>query len=171
MEFTQEQLEHHEYPHIFIFDRDKSKIIEKIHGNDDYRLWKNSVYSFAIPIPKHREDMQEVCIEFYYTDEDIKRRDVMGRRLYLSTEFNPRSGMHLSDDLTHRDINKFKGEAKIIADEVFDRDGNNVALSKNDFADSILEEREGFRGIDFSGFKPLFDRIMMIISDFESDKG
>ncbi len=171
LEFTQEQLERHEFPHIFIFDRDKPKIIEKIKGNDDYTIWKNNVYSFAIPIPRHREDMQEVCIEFYYTDNDIKRCDKNGRRLYLSTEFNPRSGMHLSDNLTHRDMNKFKGETKIIGDDVFDRDGNNVALSKNDFADNIFEERDGFVDIDFFGFKPLFERIMMIISDFDSGKG
>ena len=50
LEFTQEQLEHHVFPHIFIFDRDKPKIVEKIRGNDDYTVWKNNVYSFVIPM-------------------------------------------------------------------------------------------------------------------------
>ena len=53
--------------------------------------------------------------------------------------------------------------------EVFDETGNNVALSKNNFADNILSENSNFLHIDFSGFKSLFERIQIIINEFDSE--
>ena len=89
------QPEQHTRPHIFMFDRDNAQIIKDVKGNDDFTVWKNNVYSLAIPIPKHREDMKEICVEFCYKDDDIVRSDKNARRLFLSREFNPTSGMHL----------------------------------------------------------------------------
>jgi len=77
--------------------------------------------------------------------------------------------MHLEDNLICKNFNKLKGELKILDDLVFDRDGNNVALSKNSFAENILNGSDGFANIDFSGFKPLFERIQLIINDFDSE--
>jgi RNA-directed DNA polymerase len=170
MKVTETQPEPHTRPHIFIFDRDNTQIIKDVKGNDEFTAWKNRVYSLVIPIPKHRENMKEICVEFYYKDDDIVRRDENDRRLYLSREFNSTSGMHVEEDnLMCKKYDKLKGELKILDDLVLDRVGNNVALSKNNFAENILNESNGFTNIDFSGFKPLFQRILLIISDFDGE--
>jgi RNA-directed DNA polymerase len=159
--------------HIFIFDRDKQDILNKIKGTEEFRPWGNNVYSFAIPVPKHRDNVQKICIEFYYSDSDIVRHDENGRRLFVSTEFNPTTGAHLSDaGLKCNNLNILgTGEPKVVFDEigVFDETGANVALSKNNFADSILNESKNFQGIDFSGFKSLFERIQIIINEFDGE--
>ncbi len=169
LKIVEAQPEPHAHPHIFLFDRDNPQIIKDVKGNDDFTPWKNNVYSLIIPVPKHREDMKEICLEFYYTDEDIMRCDSKGRRLYLSREFNHTSGMHMEDDLMCKKFDKLKGELKILDDLIFDRSGNNVAMSKNSFAENILNGSDGFANIDFSGFKPLFERIQLIINDFDSE--
>jgi RNA-directed DNA polymerase len=169
LEITEQAREPHSRPHIFIFDRDlKPTYWEKLNGNDDYKTWSNKVYSFLIPIPKHRENMNNICIEFYYSNDDLTLKDANKHRLYLSDEFKSTSGFHLQDDLVCKDINKLRGELKIIDNQVFDRDDNNVAMTKNDFADNVLAGKDNFANMDFSGFKPLFERIAMIISDFDS---
>jgi len=66
MKVMETQPEQHIRPHIFMFDRDNPQLIKDVKGNDDFTPWKNNVYSLLIPIPKHREDMKEICIEFYY---------------------------------------------------------------------------------------------------------
>lgn len=169
MKVMETQPEPHTRPHIFMFDRDNAQIIKDIKASDEFTTLKNNVYSLVIPIPKHRENMKEVCIEFYYIDDDIVRADEGGRRLYLSREFNPTSGMHVEADLICKKFDKLKGELKILDDLVFDRTGNNVALSKNSFAENILAASHGFASVDFSGFKSLFERIQMIISDFNGE--
>jgi RNA-directed DNA polymerase len=76
-------------PLVFIFDRDNSSILHKItQEGETFKDWKNNVYSFAIPIPNHRQGYENVCIEMYYTDEEIKTKDGNGRRLYLTSEFD-----------------------------------------------------------------------------------
>jgi RNA-directed DNA polymerase len=115
LKYVQEGLESHTRPHIFIFDRDlDKKTFEELKGNEDYFSWKNKAYSFVIPLPKHRENMREIRIEFYYNDNDLILSDENNRRLYLSNEFNSASGMHLRENLICKDFNKLKGELKII---------------------------------------------------------
>lgn len=167
-------LELHTRPHIFIFDRDRLDILREIKGNEEFVSWGNGVYSFAIPIPKHREGMQRITIEFYYKDEDIICYDENGRRLFFSADFDAETGIHLSEpDLKCKNLDILKsGESKIIFDEigVFDQAGKNVALSKNSFADYMFNATGNFAGVDFSGFKPLFERIQVILSEFDSER-
>lgn len=83
---------------IFMFDRDKPDIVSKVEENaGEFKFWGNNVYSFAIPVPAYRTPDVDVCIELYYTDDEIRTNDTAGRRLFLLTEFNPASGRHLSD--------------------------------------------------------------------------
>ena len=165
-----EHLEKHTRPHIFIFDRDRLDIMRKIRGSDDFTSWGNSVYSFAIPIPKHREGVQRICIEFYYKDDDIAQYDENGRRLFLNTEFDAVSGIHfVIDHLKCSNLDILQGEPKIVGNWVSDKKGNNVALSKNDFADNILNGKGNFANVDFAGFKALFERIQLIINEFDSE--
>ena len=49
-------------------------------------------FSFTLPLPDKRSDLKGISIEFYYTDNEIQRSDKDGRRLYLSNEFDSKSG-------------------------------------------------------------------------------
>jgi RNA-directed DNA polymerase len=114
--------------------------------------------------------MSEICVEFYYGNNDIMRHDENGWRLFLNREFSPVSGRHVEEDLNCKDFNSLSHrEVKIVDDLVYGKSDKNVALSKNDFADYILNEHPNFTAIDFSGFKPLFERFLMIINDFDGE--
>ncbi|HEY9605767.1 MAG TPA: reverse transcriptase domain-containing protein, partial [Allocoleopsis sp.] len=154
----------HVQPIIAIFDRDEMNIIPKVHDEArGFKSWKNGVYSFALPIPQHRKKVKDLCIELYYRDFEIQRKDSEGRRLFLSNEFSSRSGRHQVLDLT-TDRNKIKSEQiKIIDSDVFDREDKNVALSKNSFADYILWGEEGFNDFDFEEFYEVFKTIDNIL--------
>jgi RNA-directed DNA polymerase len=57
---------------IFIFDGDDEKITQEFsERGKDYKSWGNKVFSFVIPVPSHRGETPEVCIEMYYRDGDI----------------------------------------------------------------------------------------------------
>ncbi len=114
--------------------------------------------------------MNEVCVEFLYRDNDIMRYDENDRRLFLNREFSPVSGRHVEEDLNCKDFNSLSHrEIKIIDNLVYGKSDKNIALSKNDFADYLINEHPNFIDIDFSGFKPLFERFLMIISNFDSE--
>jgi RNA-directed DNA polymerase len=168
MEFEQDRPITNDRPHIFVFDRDDKVILNNLNQNDDYIERNNKVYSLVLPIPPHREDLPEICIEFYYSDKDIKTYDEEGRRLFISSEFDSYTGKHLKEELICKNINRFKGSTKIISEEVVDSTGNNVALTKRDFSSNILNKKKNFKDVDFSGFEPLFGKITEIISKFDS---
>lgn len=111
-------------PFIFVFDRDNPKIIKDILEKDkEYKDWGNNVFSFAIPVPDHRKGYENVSIELYYTDEEIKTEDSQQNRLFLSSEFDNKSGNHKSNVTIHvgnRDkIRKVTEEKKA---KIVDRD-------------------------------------------------
>lgn len=151
---------------ICIFDRDVSKTVTEL--NNDYKYYKNKVYSMLIPIPQYRENISEICIEHLYIDSDIKR-ERNGRRLYIGNEFSQITGVHRQDKNICC-VKKSKcgqGSYKIIDSDskVVDLsdEKNNIAMSKNDFSDNIINEVDGFKKIDFMGFKLLFEKINNIL--------
>ena len=147
-------------PHIFIFDRDNPGTVREVEpeGGGNFRGWDNNVYSFAIPTPVHRKKTPDVCIELYYADEEIVRKDWEGRRLFLSSEFNNPSLKHLKDKtLNCTDRNIFNGpQPKIVDGDVFDATDNPVALSKNAFAEYVLKGKPGFDDFNFTQFRRIF---------------
>lgn len=144
---------------ICIFDRDVPSTLNKVVENgQDYKTWGNRVYSVALPVPPHRQETPDICIEFYYQDEEIKRKDPQGRRLFIGKEFRARSLHHLSEPLNCADRNK-AGKFTIVDSQVFstENDGEeNLALSKNAFAQHILERKPNFDDFDISAFGRLF---------------
>ncbi|MGU8793729.1 AAA family ATPase [Clostridium perfringens] len=151
---------------ICIFDRDIPKTVKDL--KNDYKYYKNKVYSMLIPVPKHRQNISEICIEHLYIDTDIKR-ERNGRRIYLGNEFSQVTGMHIKDEgICCVQKNKCgQGSYKIIDSDskvvnVSDEE-KNIAMSKNDFADNIINEVDEFKEINFMGFKPLFEKINEII--------
>lgn len=153
---------------IFVFDNDEKDIVKDVMEKDrEYKSWGNNVFSFVIPVPNHRVETPEVCIELYYKDPEITRTDNLGRRLFLSNEFRPRSGRHLLDNLICTNFNKIRNETKlsIVDDQVLDAHERNVALSKSDFADYVLNQEENFDDLDVYQFKLIFDIIQQIINE------
>jgi RNA-directed DNA polymerase len=156
----------HEKIQIAIFDRDKPDVVKSITDlSKEYKNWGNRVYSFAIPVPSHRRETPEVCIELYYQDADIQRYDSSGRRLFLSTEFNKRTFRHKDLDLNCTDPSRFRPLLTIIGEKVFDREGQNVALSKDDFATHVLQQSPEFSDVDISEFRRIFEVISKIVSE------
>lgn len=123
-----------------------------------FKYWKNNVYSVLLPIPPHR-NFKEICIEHYYTDNDLLTKDTNNRRIFLSTEFNAENGRHKSLNLIYGEKNRLKvNYPRIIDSDVIDlSNGNKVALSKKDFASGILEKKGAFANISFENFRPLFE--------------
>jgi len=153
-------------PIIAIFDRDNPGYVKQVHDEArGFKDWGNGVYSFALPIPHHRQDVDGICIELYYKDEEVQQKDKNGRRIFLSNEFSSKSGRHLSLNInTDRSkLTKLKtNQLKIIDADVFDSNDDNVALSKNNFAQSIFKEEEGFNNFDFGEFREVFNVIEKI---------
>jgi RNA-directed DNA polymerase len=172
LDFTVSNSQVNTKPQIFIFDRDiNKKLYLKVGGDEQYRFWGNGVYSMVLPVPKHREQSPEISMVFYYKDEDIVGKDKSGSRLFLGSEFNKSTGRHLSEDLNCMLLDKLGNPLKVVDDKVFNEHNENVALSKDKFAENILDQTDQFKDVDFSGFTPLFDVVSTIISDFNGEIG
>ena len=98
----------------------------------------------------------------------MTRVDEHGRRLYLGEEFYERGISKDSRLLTRcQQLNKRVKANGIIDEKVYviaddPKEEHSVALSKNGFADYILNENEYANGFDFSSFRSIFDVIKQI---------
>ncbi|CAA6811799.1 MAG: Unknown protein [uncultured Sulfurovum sp.] len=154
----------------------------------EYKEWEtqlnNNVYAFCIP--KLNDELDEICIEFYYKEKDLKKENSEGKRLFTADEFEFRekanncnsfvskcgkfktdtqSGNSKNREVTLQYPNK-KGRGHVYRIE--DKEcipSNNMNLSKNDFAKNIINEVEGFDNFDIENFKLIFDVIEKIIED------
>lgn len=151
-------------PMIAIFDRDEPSVVSQVHDESrGFKIWGNGVYSLALPIPEHRQDIKDICIEHYYDDIEIKTKDSKDRRLFLSNEFNGKSCRHLNLNLVTTKTFLKAGQAKIIDNDVFNEIHENVALSKNAFADYVFQGEEKFNHFNFQGFSKVFEVIDKIL--------
>jgi len=155
---------------IFVFDRDNPSVLKDVQRRDgEYKDWGNNVFSFALPVPSHRHDNPEISIEFYYKDTEITRADLQGRRFFLSTEFDPKSGLHRSEPLHCMALTKIRRSAATIVDnQVFDRTSTNVALPKDSFANYVLNRVVPFDDLDVSEFVHVFWLIRSILTPKKS---
>lgn len=164
---------------IFIADADDKSTTIKLGPNNQnmqYKDWGNNVFSFILPLPNNRKDTPEICIEHYYTNDEIKTPiSINGilRRLYIGNEFNERG---ISHDLKYQCINinccgkdKIKiidGDAKSRVFAIDDSENpTNLALSKMDFATYILEEKPEFQHINHDNFHLIFTVINQILQE------
>lgn len=163
------------HPTIFIFDRDNPEILSKVNDHQaSYKSWENNVFSFAIPIPDHRPGTSYACIELYFSDDDLRIKDSMGRRLFLSSEFNANSGRHLtisSLSVAHKGklVIGRGGSTRILDTEVYDETHKNVALSKADFAHNIIHSVDAFANVNFDQFKKTLAVIEEIVGTLSID--
>ena len=100
----------------------------------------------------------------YYKDSELMRADSAGRRLFLSNEFTYPSGRHKTNsDLNCTLSNKIRiNKLSIIDTDVYNPMGQNVALSKDAFANNVFNRVENFGDFDFSEFKKIFELIAII---------
>ena len=160
---------------IGMFDRDDfSKLvscgIDSSIETKPYISLGNNVFAFAIPVVHEEIYGDKTSIEHYYPKENLLKQDINGRRLFLGNEFHAKSRM--SKDKSY--YTRFSGiENKvningIIDDKVYSIDDNealnSLALSKNRFAELILEKDPFADSFDFSAFMSIFDIIKEIIS-------
>lgn len=123
---------------------------------------------FGVCIPENISYPEGISIEFLYIDDDIKKYDSEGRRLYLANEFTQHSRRLMTNNTISTTNNKVEsyyktGIVKIIDEDVYDINENSIALSKNEFAKKVLNKIAPFDTMDFSGFIPLLDNIDEII--------
>lgn len=158
----------HRYMVVGVFDCDEAngRNIWKEGGTKKYG---NNVWGMSIDIPEFRSyNTSGISIEFLYRDEDLKRLDENGRRMYVTSEFNENGRLESNHNIgvmNNHDVKNYimPEKEKVQADGVIDVDGNSLALSKEQFASNILEKREGFASVDFSAFKPVFDRLRALL--------
>lgn len=164
--------------YIFIADRDDENTNRKLSvAGMDYKYWGNNVYSFILPIPAHRSNTPSICIEHYYTDEEIKTEWIdpdtgIHRRLYLGNEFD---GRGLSSGIDRFCEKRSKcGPSSIAIIEgsngekvtcISEDNGVNYALSKSKFAKMILDRQAPFDNFNFESFVSVFRIIKEIIND------
>lgn len=162
---------------IFIADADLKDVRNALGGKDKpYKSWGNNVYSLILPLPEHRADTPDICIEHYYSDDQLKttiESNGVKRRLYMGCEFDS-DGLSLDKTLFCNERNSC-GEGKIrIIDgheksprvyQISDTEKTNIALSKMKFAASVLEADTPFDQMDFSNFIPLFETIRDILRE------
>lgn len=152
---------------IYLFDGDdahysKQKICQ---SPNLYKYLNKRVYSVMLPIPLCR-NFEEICIEHYYSDDEIKIMDKRGRRLYLSTEFDPQTGFHKQENLTFSNRSYLKAPYPRIIDgnyKVHKENGDNVALTKKHFAENIAKGEGDFKNISFENFKIIFELLSEIL--------
>lgn len=146
---------------IGIFDRDEPAILKE-YGEIFYNDLGNNVY--VLCIPKISEALDQISIEYYYPASDLKKEDKHGRRLFDGLEFH-KSGNSMCGNFQTQEKSK-TGKQIIIDSGVFKSDDlewqNSVALSKNNFAEYILNKEAEFSDIQFSNFSKIFDIIKAI---------
>lgn len=148
---------------ICIFDRDDKNFIPKVTSiNNFYKDWTNNVYSMVLPVPKHR-NFENICIEHYYTDNDLFTYDHNNRRIFVSSEFE-NNGNHKFEKYTYKgNLEKLKNRFPTIFDsQVVDSSGASIALSKNDFADYVYNNNPRYNSFDIEAFKEIFNHIYVI---------
>ena len=156
---------------IFIADRDDKDTNKKLGGECAYKKWGNNVYSVILPIPAHRKTTPDICIEHYYSDDEIKTPVIINgisRRLYMVNEFDAHG--RCLDMPVICEKKKICGPDKIgiiegsqgekVLSTTPGKD-DNLALSKMQFAIKVLNKEPPFSDFNFGAFKEL----LMIIND------
>ena len=156
---------------IGMFDRDKEDVCNRTTESDaPYVRLANNVYAFSIPIANEQFYGRYTSIEHYYPRNNLLNEDAHGRRLFLGEEFYE-SG--ISKCKTY--FTKSKGiQNKVKVNGVIDEKvykliddpelKTSVALSKDDFAQMILEQNEYASGFDFSQFEAIFAVLKEILA-------
>ena len=161
----------HRYIIIGIFDCDEDNGRDIHIKNNGIKHFGGNIWGMSIPVPVFRQyNTSGISIEFLYKDEDLKRQDENGRRIFVTSEFDENGRLkseHRIGVKNNHDVKNYilPEKEKIQADEIIDIDGNSLALSKEQFATNILGRKGNFANVDFEAFRPVFDRLREIIQN------
>ena len=159
---------------VGMFDRDvkldvvDGEIKRDLRDMDFFKFAKN-LYAFAIPVPHERPETDQISIEHYFTNSEIKT-EIDGKRLFMGNEFQI-TGVYIGDEeLYYKGASNVYNTIKIIEHEskkfVTKYDGTgDYSISKAAFVQSIQENKAGFSDISFSEFSKIFDTISTIVTD------
>jgi AAA domain, putative AbiEii toxin, Type IV TA system len=143
---------------IGIFDSDtKIKTV-----NDE----KKKVFSFKID--------GGISTEFLFDDSEIKT-DIHGKRLYIGNEFNEKTKKHICDPSLNlggndnSNINK-AGKKTIIESDVYNSNHENIALSKEKFAQAVFNGDIKISEESWGNFRHIFEKIQTILDQSCPDK-
>ena len=158
-------------PIIGIFDRDNYQLLTDMGIKDcPYKTIASNVYAFAIPLVHEELYGNAISIEHYYNRTDLTKVDDNGRRLFLGDEFYP-SG-NSKDGKYQTRISKIQNKISVngvIDEKVYESNdleqAHSVALSKNDFAQKIINNEDFAKNFDFSAFSKIIDVIRAIINN------
>lgn len=164
----------------FIADADNPKDTKSlIESGRLYKSWGKNVYSFQIPDSGLRDDFDEVCIEHYYKDDELKTPmmvEGVNRRLFLTGEFNRMTGQTTDHEYFYEN---HKALVKRTQHDIIEGDqGNrviklmddpasavNLALPKYCFAKAVYKEEGAFSSLGFEPFRRIFDILRLIVQD------
>lgn len=164
---------------IGMFDRDTMLLVRKepksidLRSVDFERLCDN-VYAFCIPVPHNRQEANEISIEHYFTDREIKT-EKDGKRLFIGNEFYSTGAFKGDEEWYYKGAHAVCNTIKIVEHEtkkyVCRKDGGgDYSISKAAFVKCIEEDEEGFRDISFEEFRKIFDVLTKIHDDAETRK-
>jgi small GTP-binding protein len=153
---------------IFIFDRDTNHKDVKKYQKVEFTKHTDKVYSVCIPKIDDLDD--GICIEFFYDKKDLKKEDKNARRLFLGDEFLVNTNGNSSCGKFQTKLQNKAGKSlEIIDSGVYLREDyemkDSIALSKNEFAENILNDVDGFNDFDIENFKLIFDIIEKIVNE------
>ena len=168
-------------PHVLVigmFDRDTAIPIPASERTEDlreceYKRLAGNVYAFCIPVPHNRAEANEISIEHYFTDSEIKT-EINGKRLFLGTEFYTASGVYRGDEELYYKKKSSLGTIKVIEHEtncfVTKIDGTgDYSISKARFVECLEQNAPGFSEISFAEFAKIFDVLRKIKQDITKE--
>ena len=170
----------HEQKIICIFDLDNPDIIKTMSNSQklEVKNWTNNVFSFCIPKPVARDKYENISIEFYYSDDEIKTIDRQtGKRLFFTNELKEKIVKSLTTKQTDKSFyicepDKSEEFKKKIFDQdchlIHDTKDNQVAHSKAVFAQKVYNKEEGFNTFNLENFKQILDIIENIVWESKS---
>ena len=155
---------------VGMFDRDtvlKNPVSEgKDIRENEFVMLSQNVYAFAIPVPHSRIETDQISIEHYFTDDEIKK-ELDGKRLFLGNEFYP-TGVFIGDGDYYCKNKNVIGTIKIIEHEtscyITKIDGTgDYSISKDRFVECMEKEIPPFNENSFSEFQKIFDVLDRIV--------
>lgn len=150
---------------IYLFDRDDTHYLDMAHPDGSPICHAENIYSMLLPTVPHRKS-PNVCIEHYYKNDDLLKKDADGRRIFLSTEFDVETACCKTEKVTTTRRKALRCDYEYILDYgVLDQYERNVALPKMTFAKNVLNQVPPFDKMDFTHFGLIFDSILAIIKE------
>ena len=159
---------------IGMFDRDTKIEVEynnkTIDVRDlDYVKISEKVYAFSIPVPHNRPEINQISIEHFFTDNEIKT-EKNGKRLFLGNEFHETGVYKGDEEWYYKGGQNVCNTIKVIEHETrkyvtkVDNTGN-YSLSKAGFVECIKNNEKEFENISFSEFTKIFNILSLIVED------